>query len=201
MTEKLMEEFGDLQWVSGSDFLSDLQPQISTVGVYENEDGHRLRVRISGPEEDVRQFIETMQIAFRIREGEGELEHGDGEELTGGVGSHVASVQIDFEFLDIEPPYAWDILIDPKFDIGISGASRPHVYSTTASKSVKATITAEGGKLTMSMGGDKVTVGNGNLKRDSISRRTQFSWKYQITVDGLANSNQYDLHLSGANFA
>lgn len=200
MTDEMMAENSDMQWVQGTDFLDQPVPVVSTVGVYENEEGNRLQMRVSGLEDEIYEFLESMRIAFRIREFEGGSIYDD-EEIFEGMPSPAGGLEINFDILDLEPPYEWDIFIDPFHNRRISGAASPHRYTTTRTTRATARIHADGGQLQLTMGSLGVIVGEDSLSDDgSVTGSSSYSRSFGITVDGLKSHNQYDLYLSGAYF-
>ena len=203
MSEERREKYGDLAWYQGA-ALPSPQPMVSTVTLIENDEGHALRLRVSGYEEAVARYLEDVAFAFRVRpvddpEGyraERKLPEAEESEDVPAATSANPAVTVELDVVGAEPPYAWEVLIDPVNEF-IEGAGSPHHYKTTATTWMRATITADSGRLEMSSWGRSVVVGSGN-RTGSIERRLFASAEVPIKVDGLDPSNRYDLSLEGA---
>lgn len=206
MSRERRDKYGDLTWYEGA-ALPEPKPYVSSVTLIEDDEGNALRLRVSGYEEAVARYLEEVSFAFRVRpiedperfQAEQKLPEADEARDVPAATSADPAVSVELDVVGAEPPFAWEVLIDPVNEF-IAGAGSPHHYNTTATTWMRATITADSGRLEMSSWGRSVVVGSGN-RTGSIERRVIPRAVVPIKVDGLDSSNQYDLFLEGAVFA
>ena len=204
MSYEMQEQAGVSTWFNGVEHMPPPQPVVVTQAVFENDEGQKLRLQVSGPEEQVRQYLESMSFAFRAEplsdstELEAELSQIEVEQNSvPPTAAEPVAVAISFDFIDLAPPYRWEVWFDPRYDVYIAGTAVPHRYSTSQSKLVKTTIHADGGTLKMSLWQGNVVVGNQN-RTASLSAGWWKPISFSISVDGLDANNQYDLYVYGA---
>lgn len=204
MSSEMQESAGVNAWFNGGAEMPPVQPVVVSQSVFENEEGQRLRMQVSGPEEQVMAYLESLSFAFRVEplpdiaELEEEIAHlREEHDFAPTAGPESVAVSICFDFLDLEPPYQWELWFDPRFDVNIAGTAVPHRYITSRSKKVTVTIRADGGKLKMTLWQGNVTVGNQHPV-DSLSAGWWEAVPFTISVDGLEANNQYDLYVYGA---
>jgi hypothetical protein len=204
MSYKMQEEASVSPWFKGVEYMPPPQPVVVTQAVFENDEGQKLRLQVSGPEDQVWQYLESMSFAFRAEP------LSDSTELEAALSqfkmeqdavptpeTEPVAVAISFDFIDLAPPYRWEVWFDPRYDVHIAGTAVPHRYVTSPSSGVTATIHADAGKLTMSLWPRSVTVGHQN-PTDSLSASWRRPISFTISVDGLDPNNQYDLYVYGA---
>ena len=204
MSSEMQENAGVYAWFKGGADMPPAQPVVVSQAVFENEEGQRLRLQVSGPEEQVMAYLESLSFAFRAEplpdtaELEEEIAHLREEQVvTPSALAESVAVSICFDFLDLEPPYRWEMWFDPRFDINIVGTAVPHRYITSRSNKVTATIRADGGRLKMTLWQGSVIVGNQH-PMDSLLAGWWEPIPFTISVDGLDANNQYDLYVYGA---
>ncbi|MFO7684127.1 MAG: hypothetical protein R6X34_29190 [Chloroflexota bacterium] len=204
MSYEMQEQAGVSTWFNGATDLPSAQPLVATQAVFENEEGQRLRLQVSGPEQQVREFLESMSFAFRAEplsdttEVEAELAQlAEDRSAEPTATPESVAVSICFDFEDLEPPYQWEIWFDPRYDVHIAGTAFPHRYITSRANKVTATIRADGGRLKMTVWQGSVIVGNQN-PTGSLSAGWWKPIPFTISVDGLDPNNQYDLYVYGA---
>jgi len=203
MARERRDKYGDLTWYEGA-ALPKPKPYVSSVTLIEDDEGHALRLRVSGYEEAVARYLEEASFAFRVSpiedveryRAQQKLQEAEPAEDVREIATANPAVSVELDVVGAEPPYAWEVLIDPVNEF-IAGAGSPHHYKTTATTWMRATITADSGRLEMSSWGRSVVVGSGN-RTSSIERHLFVSAEVPIKVDGLDPSNRYDLNLEGA---
>lgn len=63
MSSEMQERAGVNAWFNGG---ADMQPVVVSQAVFENEVGQRLRMQVSGPEQQVMAYLESLSFAFRV---------------------------------------------------------------------------------------------------------------------------------------
>ena len=172
--------------------------------VFTNQEGQQLLVEVIGNSDLVIPYLEELKLGFRIEpiteappvRAEGKRRYSQG----GASSFNVDGFNIWLKFLAVEPPYNWEILIDPQLNVVIEGKAIPHEYWTTNSTSVTATIHASGGKLNMKVASKAAVTVVKNGRNRHVTANASPAQSFQIKVDGLDDKNQYDLYLKGASF-
>lgn len=190
---------------SGWEIESSRELLILSQRIFENDEGQKMLLKVSGPEQQVEDYLAELSLGFRARQVDSSDEaleqlRRDYEEEWETVAwpmSDPTAVNVQFQFLELEPPYVWDVLFDPKFDVRIAGSAAPHNHQTTKATKINATITADFGELEMTVGNRKVKVHTGNPTR-SLPGEAGAAVSFSIQVNGLKPANQYDLRVSGA---
>ena len=192
------------RWFSGSEDMPEPQAIVISEKEFQNDDGQALRVRVSGPQEQVSYYLGSMSFAFRTFEigaedvaAEMAYQKQEAQEGDDQPKPDPGAVRINFDFIAIEPPYGWEVRIDP-LNVAIAGASTPHEYHTQPTNSVTSTIQANGGRLEMRMVGSPSVTVDGASREASVQASSPFVGSYIIRVDGLEARNNYDLTLQGA---
>lgn len=203
MSDELKTKVQASPWYYGAEAMPVPEPIVASRQVFENEEGQKLLLQVSGPEAQVRAYLESMSFAFRVAPLddpaalEEEISYLSAERPPAAAGEpDPTAVNVYFEFLELAPPCRWEIYFDPS-NVRIAGTTAPQNYKTTHANQITATINADWGSLEMRIGTQSVTVDGANptLPITAVSNRSTPFW---IRVDGLDENNQYDLSVEGA---
>jgi hypothetical protein len=203
MSDELKTRVQASPWYYGAADMPAPEPVVASRQIFENEEGQKLLLQVSGPHAQVQAYLESMSFAFRAAPLEDpaaleeEISYLSAEQRPAAAGEpDPTAVNVYFEFLELAPPCRWEIYFDPS-NVRIAGTAVPHNYKTNNANQVTATIGADSGSLEMRIGAQSVTVDGVNPTL-SITAGLGQAAPFWIRVDGLDENNQYDLSVEGA---
>lgn len=196
MSEEILQNAGFDSWNYGEELYSSHRPFAFFEREFENGQGQILRLEVLGPSSEAEAFLASLRFAFRIYALESELDqleetHILTEEspvLEEADSLEWSSLQIQLSFPYAERPFRGEIYLDPI----IGGNDKPHVYSTSKTSAMTATLTAISGSLNISVNNSvwaNAAHGNQTKLTYLATKKSHFS----VAVDGLEDINEYSL--------